>query len=326
MEGVVTTKEILPKPEFEIRKERSLEFIAQSIKDYEGVGDEEAVFMLALTLDHPEWEEEILKQIQQHKPHVHDVDKILEKLEANYSKWQPASRPTEDIRKWNEHLPEIKDRVDNLIAYFNPSADEVVKKVIIVPSDTLLPSKETGRSIHVGGTVVIMSHTENPDNFEHEFLHTIINPLTEKLAKSIPADMVIALASNKLKEEEGYGDNALSLLNEELIRTHNLIENGESVKTFADYKRFINSLDETSFNRILATDQKLKVRLKEMEIFSFKEFKRRLEEYYNKYLRNALREKIYHLYRKFDAEKAANPRIRFSEFLTREIETLLAGK
>ena len=106
------------------------------------------------------------------------------------------------------------------------SADEIAKKVVIIPSDRLLPSKETGQSFHIGDTTVIMSHTENPMNLEHEFLHGIINPITEELAGEIPQEKVVALASEKLKKGEEYGEHALSLLNEELIRTYNeFIEN-----------------------------------------------------------------------------------------------------
>ena len=228
MEGI-ETKENLPQPRLEIRQEKSLEFIAQSIHSYEDVGDEEAVFMLALTLEHPEWKDDILEQIKKHKPHVKDVGKILERLEKDYfsSGWQSQIQPNaEDAIWWTEHLPEAKMRITNLISYFRPSADEIAKKVVIIPSDRLLPSKETGQSFHIGDTTVIMSHTENPMNLEHEFLHGIINPITEELAGEIPQEKVVALASEKLKKGEEYGEHALSILNEDLIRTYNeFIEN-----------------------------------------------------------------------------------------------------
>ena len=67
----------------------------------------------------------------------------------------------------------------------------MVKKIIIVPSDKLLSSKDTGSSFHVGDTIVIMSHTENLENFEHEFLHGIINLMTEELAEEIPQEKLL---------------------------------------------------------------------------------------------------------------------------------------
>ena len=323
----VGKRENAPQPEFEIRREKSLEFISHSIKDYEDCGDEEAVFMLALTLDHPEWEQDILKQIQKHKPHVQKAKEILEKLKRNYSEWQPEGQPViEDAGWWAEHLPEKREQVANLIAYFNPSPEEVAKRIIVVPSDSLLPSKETGRSFHIGETVVIMSHTQNPDNFEHEFLHSVINPLTEKLAELIPEEKVIALASHVLKnkKEEDYGDNALSLLNEELIRTYNLIQTGESIKTFDDFARQVNLLDEEGFNRIVEMESRFQSRLKAMGISSFAEFKQRLKEYYDKYEKNELRELVYKLYQKFEVEKSKNPKIRFGDFFKKEAEKMFS--
>ncbi len=231
-------KEKLPQPQIEVRQEKSLEFVAKAIKDYEDVGDDEAVFMLALTLDHPEWKDSILEQIKQHKPHVRNVDKILERLKENYFSlsWQSQIQSNaEDTVWWNEHLLEVKTRIINLISYFRPSSNEVAKKVIIIPSDKLLESKDAGGSFHVGDTAIIMSHTKNLGNFEHEFLHGIINPITEEFAGGISEEKIIALASNKLKKEQGYGDHALSLLNEELIRTYNeFIENKKSIAVIID--------------------------------------------------------------------------------------------
>lgn len=316
----IATREILPKPQFEIRQEKSLEFIALTIKDYEDIGDDEAVFMLALTLDHPEWKDSILEQMKQHKPHVQNVEKILEKLRKNYSGWQSQSQPNaEDVMWWTEHLPETKTRIADLIAYFRPSSGEVAKKIIIVPSDKLLSSKDTGSSFHVGDTTVIMSHTENTENFEHEFLHGIINPMTEELAGKIPQEKVVALASSKLKVEEMYGDHSLSLLNEELIRTYNFIKFKRPIRTLANFTALVDSLSEDRFTELISTEPRTKERFATVGISSLADFKAKVEEYYNRYEKNELRERVYHLYERFNAEKVNNPSIKFKDFFAREI-------
>jgi hypothetical protein len=199
-----------------------------------------------------------------------------------------------------------------------------VKKITIVPSDKLLSSKDSGSSFHVDGATVIMSHTENLDNFEHEFLHSIINPLTEKISESIPEEKIINLASIKLKEEEMYGDNALSLLNEELIRTYNdLIKNKKNIRTFNDFEKMTNSLDNDSFNKIVKSESQIKTRFSSMNIASLEEFKLKIKEYYDKYEKNELREKVFQLYKKYDAEKSINQNIRFEDFLSKEIGPIL---
>lgn len=321
----LATKEKLPQPQLEVRQEKSLEFITQSIQDYEDVGDEEAVLMLTLTLDHPEWKDTILEQIKQHKPHVQNVEKILEKLKKNYfsSGWQSQIQPNaEDAIWWAEHLPETKAQIANLLTYFRPLPDEVVKKIIIVPSDKLLSSKNTGSSFHVGDAIVIMSHTENPENFEHEFLHGIINPLTEKFEGEIPQRKVVALASGKLKVEEMYGDHALSLLNEELIRTYNFIKLKRPIRTFDSFSALVDSLDENRFAELINTGPHTKAHFASIGISSLADFKAKVKEYYDLYEKNELRERVYRLYEKFNAEKSIHPEVKFKDFFAKAIKGL----
>jgi hypothetical protein len=319
------TKENLSLPKIEIRRENSIEFVAHTIQSYEDVGDEEAVFMLALILNHPEWKEEIFSQIKQYKPHIKNLKELFERIRSDYSGWKNTEDqdPSTNVAWWTKHMPEVRNRITNLISYFRPTDDTTASEVIIIPSDKLLSSKDTGRSFHVGHTTAIMSHTENLDNLEHEFLHGIINPLTEKLRLKIPEDKVVAMASNKLKHEEMYGDHALSLLNEELIRTYNdLIKTGKPIRTFTDFKNIVNSLDENRFAQLMNTEPSTKTRFSAMGIESLTDLKARIQEYYDRYEKNELRDKIYSLYEKFNEAKIANTQIRFEDFLTKEIENL----
>ena len=319
------TKENLPLLKIEIRRENSIEFVAHNIQFYEDTGDEEAVFMLALILDHPEWKEEIFRQVKQYKPHVKNPEELFERIKDDYSGWKNAEDqgPSADVAWWTKNMPEVRNRITNLISYFRPVNDTTTSEVIIIPSDNLLPSKDTGRAFHIGHTTAIMSHTENLDNLEHEFLHGIINPLTEKLRSKIPEDKVVAMASNKLKHEEMYGDHALSLLNEELIRTYNdLIKAGRPIRTFTDFKNVVNSLDENSFAQLMNTEPSTKTRFSAMGMESLTDLKARIQEYYDKYEKNELRDRIYRLYEKFNEAKITDPQVRFEDFLTKEIEQL----
>lgn len=319
-------KETPSMPQLEIKRENSLSFIAQSIQNYEDIGDEEAVLMLALILDHPEWKDEVFRQINQYKPHIQNTENIFKRISEDYSKSKQSidtELKTEDEIWWTEHLPEMENRIANLIFYFQPRENTIVSKVIIVPCNQLLPLKDTGRSFRVGNVAIIMSHTENPDNFEHEFLHSIINPMTARMKEKIPQEKVIALANNRHKGEGAYGNHALSLLNEELIRTYNdLIKKGESMQTFTDFENLFSSLDEGRFAKIVDSKSSTRARLKAMGISSLEDFKHQIREYYNRYEKNELREMIYRLYERFNAEKLAHPKTRFEDFLSKEIEGL----
>ena len=167
-----------------------------------------------------------------------------------------------------------------------------------------------------------MSHTENLENFEHEFLHGIINLMTEELAEEIPQEKVVALASSKLKVDEMYGDHSLSLLNEELIRTYDLIKSKSPIRTLANFTALVDSLSEDRFAELISAEPRTKERFTTVGISSLADFKVKVEEYYNRYEKNELRERVYCLYEKFNAEKSAHPKIRFKDFLAREIKGL----
>lgn len=218
--------------------------------------------MLALAAGHPEWEDELLKQVESHKSHVQNPQQLLKRIREDYaaSESTPEKLPeSPDTATWNERVPEIQARIKHLLTYFRPKQDEIARHLLIIPSDRLLRSKHSGQSFTVGDTVLVQSHTKNPsglDNIEHEFLHSIINPITERLATDIDGEKIVALARRSLKEEEQYGDHPLSLLNEELIRTYNeLVEKGKSPSIFLVVLKEMNC-EKKSFNCTKSLTQK----------------------------------------------------------------------
>jgi hypothetical protein len=169
-----------------------------------------------------------------------------------------------------------------------------------------------------------MAHTDNMENMEHEFLHGIINPITEKLAAKIPQEKVVALASHRLKVEQGYGDHALSLLNEEIIRTYNeCVETGKPPMTFEDFEKAVAAQSEDDFARSIKSPD-MQSRMATLGVASVAQFKERAREYYDPFVKNELREKVYPLYIRFNQERAQNPGLRFEDFLAAEIETALS--
>jgi len=75
----------------------------------------------------------------------------------------------------------------------------------------------------LSNAVIISSHIENPNNVEHEFMHSFINPIVEKFADQLTDDekqQIVNSSSRGLKVDQGYGEDWFSLLCESIIRTY----------------------------------------------------------------------------------------------------------
>jgi len=277
--------------------------------------------MLSLALDHPEWESALLEQVEKNKPHVENPEEVLARLRTSYREWVPneSSEEGNNALWWKENLPEVRKRVENLISYFRPREEDITRQLVIVPSDNLLPSTESGQSFHIAGTTIVISHTKNWENMEHKFLHGIVNPVTERLEGKIPKEKVIALASRELRERQEYGEHAESLLNEELIRTFNeSIETGKGISSFEDFKKAVDEKNDEALAGVL-NDSKMKERCAEVGISSVEDFRTHLQDYYDAFEKNELREKIYPLYRKFEVARTKEPTLRFEDFLDQNL-------
>ena len=221
--------EITPVPEIEVKRERGIELLAGFLAEQKEplVDNEEAMEWIALSYNHPEYKEEILNKIRKDKSFIKNPEELYERtinLLKEYDKNIPSLDVSDEIKKRKEMIPKYKEQIEKSIEYFRPEAKTSdIKNIEIIPCDKLLPKIETGKGIHIGDTSFIMSHTENPDNFDHEFLHGIINPITEKFADYFENEeqrkKIFGFIGNKLKN---YGDYPVSVLNEEIIQTYNI--------------------------------------------------------------------------------------------------------
>jgi hypothetical protein len=328
MEGCPSV-ESSPKHEVETGSEPGLVWAGKAMERFGDVGDEEAVFMLALTLGHPEWEGELLRQVKAYKPHIVDPEGLLGRIKADFESSGNESGQNESVLEssngWNEHIPEVEERLAEINAYFNPAEGEYPRRIVLVPSDTILSSANSGSSYHIGDTVVILAHSGNIDNVGHEFLHGIVNPMTEALQERLPEQRIVALASDKYKIDEGYGEHALSLLNEELIRTYNdVVRNGEALPSLEGFKSRLSEITDEDLAGILASDPGTSRRLEQMGIASLDELKSRAEEYFERYMKNELREKIFGLYREYDEQKRVLPDLKFKDFFAERVDQLFS--
>ena len=208
--------------------------ILKTIKDLHREGaDEETLYNLALTYQNQERAEKILEMATKYKPHIKNPQEIYRKFSAlleNFNEIFSASPlaekfATEIEQDKNERLQRLEEtgkRIELLIDFFKPDSKTTdVKKISFIPTDPLY-KKNFGRNFSAfPGEQIIISHIDNTDNQDHEFLHGIINPIVEKLSKQLTDEQkekIFNLAKAELKQD--YGEEYFSLLCEEFIRTY----------------------------------------------------------------------------------------------------------
>ncbi len=281
--------------------------------------DEETLFLLALTFHRPDRKEEAMKQIIRYKPHVKNPQRLRKILMECLSKVDLGTvKVSPEISKWKEKIPELKKRIKRVIDYFKPRPDtSPIDIIVLVPSNRMV-SKTSGKSFRFGRELLIMSHSENLDNVEHEFLHGLINPIIEKVRLSQEQKKrIVKLAGQKLKRD--YGEYPLSLLAEQFIRVYNdLIKKGRKPRKFKEFKQGLATLTEREFQKVKQSNGKLRKRLKEMEISSLEQLRKKAKEYYNRYLKDELEQRIFKLYLKYERMKRDD----FEGFLKENLKNL----
>ena|GEM_PF-590901 len=288
--------------------------ILKTIKEFyeEGV-DEETLYNLALTYQHPERAEKVLEMMAEYKPHVKNPQEVYQKvltLLENFDKTFSASPlaekfATEIKRDKNERLQRIEEtrkRIGSLIDFFKPDSKTTdVKKLSFVPTDPLY-KKNSGRAFSAfPGEQIIISHIDNIDNQDHEFLHGIVNPIVKKISQQLTDEQkekISQLASEKLKQD--YGDGHFSLLCEEFIRTYNdVLKKGEKLQTYEDFARKISGINEDQFQKFLAESRNFNARCSELGIATIEDFKNKSQEYFERFEKNPLRDLIFELYQEY---------------------------
>ena len=237
--------EVMPVPNIEIKRYPGIELLAGFLANQKQPnGDNKEVMeWIALIYTRPELKDEVFNKIKKDKSFIKDPENLYETTINSLKEYGENTSQLnldDEIRKREEMLPKYKERITKLIEYFRPNIKTSnIKNVEVIPCDGTLTKVDIGQSINLGDTIFIMSHTKNPDNFDHEFLHGIINPITEKFAEYFESDE----QKKKILEftnggKEGYGDYSVSILNEEIIETYNkYIKDGGRPSSFLDIKK-----------------------------------------------------------------------------------------
>jgi len=288
--------------------------IMKTIKEfYEKGVDEETLYNLALTYQHQERAEKVLEMAAKYKPHVENPQEVykkvlslLENFDQTFSTSPLAEKFATEIERDKkerlQRMEETRKRIESVIDFFKPDSKTTdIKKISFVPTDPLY-KKNSGRAFSAfPGEQIIISHIDNIDNQDHEFLHGIINPIVEKLSQQLTDEQkekISQLASEKLNQD--YGDGHFSLLCEEFIRTYNdVLKRGERPQSYDDFVQNISGITEDQFQKFLTESASLKTRCEELGINTIDDFKNKSQEYFEKFEKNPLRDLIFELYQEY---------------------------
>lgn len=270
------------------------------------------MYILALTYQHPERRDDAFKILADHKGYIEDPQIIqenlfltLKKFEESYKSSPLAEMINEAVEKdgkfCEQNLDKIESAVKESLDFFRPYSETAkIDKISLMPTDPLY-KKDSGAAFVFGNEVVIKNNVENPDNFNHEFLHGIINPIVEKLSARLSKEQkakIVQMASDNLKND--YGDGYLDLLSEELIRTYNnVFKKGERPLTFDDLSQRIGDINEEQFKKILTQNAKFKARCDELGLFTLDGFRISAKDYFDRFEKNQLRDLIFDLYSEY---------------------------
>jgi len=308
--------------------------IIKIIEDFHAQGvDEETLYNLALTYQHPERVKKVLEMVAKYKPHVKNPQEVhqkllalLESFDETFSTSPLAEKFAVEIeRDKSERLKELKEtrkRIENLIDFFKPDSKTTnIQKLSFVPTDPLY-RKNSGRSFSAfSSEQIIISHIDNVDNQDHEFLHGIINPIIERLSQQLTDEQkekISQLASEKLKQD--YGDGYFSLLSEEFVRTYNdIFKKGKKLQTYEDFAQKISGLNEEQFQKFLVQSKSLRLRCEKLGISIIEDFKNKSQEYFEQFEKNRLRDLIFEIYQEYNNRSDRN--INFEQFIQTEFST-----
>jgi hypothetical protein len=313
--------------------------IIETFRELKNSGvDEEAMYYYSLTYQRPERTSKVLEVIDKYKPHIKNAQEIHKKIliclkyiDSYFSNSPLIEKFTNEIGQDKEkrigNLEETEKMTTEIISFFKPDSQTTnIKKLIFVPTDPL-ENKFSGNAIpYFPEECLIFSNIENTLNQKHEFSHSIINPIIEKLEEKLTTEQkkkISKLASITLKEN--YGEGSFSLLCEEFINAYTKFVSAEKKPvTYEAFNNYILSLDEKQFQEIIIIEPRFKERLANLNIKSLKELKDKSQEYFNTYNKNDLIEVIFDFYQNYINRQDKNTN--FEQFVLENFPTFLEEK
>jgi len=289
--------------------------------DAKEIIDQEAFEIASLAFHRSDARNEIVEQLRRNKPHVGDPEQYIEKVFSILENISQVSVAPDS--SWEKRAEILRPRVEALLSYFNPSSDWYhIRKVVALPVDDFV-NVQGGRSFQRGSDWIVASHSQNPDNFDHEFLHSFMNQIVDHLASAIGQEKItqlVTMASGKLKED--YGEECPhSIFTEELIRTYNdyVKQKRNPQNVPQQFMEKIDTITQKQFQDALNDDERFVQNLKKLNINNFNEFKERAKEYFDKYEKDELRDILFDLYKNYEETRKRGDIEDFESFLIQNI-------
>ena len=313
-----------------------------ALKD--GDVDEESLYILSLTLDHPEREEAAIATLEKYKPWIQDPRGLHTRFMSVLRNFGASSAAgvlrtsfeedtNRDIKRREKRLSLTRERISKLIEFFQPDENTTpVTKIEILPTNFLYP-KNAGAGFHFGDTLVIMSNIDNDDNIDHEFLHCVINPIVEKLEATLTESQregILSRTSGRLREN--YGDHLYSVLCEEFIRTYNdwfkkgklpitksefMRELGHQKTRGRDLENFIEAVTEHGTRKIEFSTRLFG------GVHTMDEWRDELRKYFERYKQSDVQNMVYDAYKTYTQEREQNPQLNFEVFISEKFPRLV---
>ncbi len=294
------------------------------------ISNDEILFWFSLAANNPELEESVFEEIEKYKDFKKEEAKelfqefksVINEFKEKHSDIWHLLEPhlKEDLEKRKKSTEE-KEIIQDCLDYFKPKKETSdIQEVNYLPTNFLIKTTK-GSGFKAKNKGIIISHIDNSSSKRHEFLHFIINPITEKMNLS-PAQekKIVAMASRKLVIDQKYGEHPKSLLNESLIRVYcGLVEN-KPLMNLENFKKLVDKLDAEQFKKI---KREKKENFDKMGIKNLEDLKSKAEEYFEKNLKDELAEKVYQLYQNFNQEKQRNPNLTFEDYFLESYEKVL---
>lgn len=197
---------------------------------------------------------------------------------------------SDDATKREKRLPEIKKIVNDAIDFFKPQPSQI-KNVIYLPTNPLA-RKQSGSGLKLGKNFYINSEYGNRENEVHEFLHSIINPITEKIKLSADdEEKILKLCPDKLRDYQ-Y---ALSILTEEIIRTYKTGFTDGNKPNFENFKKLLLSKDKHELEKALI-EEKTRGESMALSVDELLNNDELIGKYYEKYSQDVLAERVWRLF------------------------------
>ncbi|MDD4289951.1 MAG: hypothetical protein PHH83_01590 [Patescibacteria group bacterium] len=252
-------------PKIEYRREPALELFSKLLKEEDkellelvNKNDRETLQWLTMTFDHPERNYSVFLNIKENKEHIDNPqdtrNKLFNILEKHKNDFLQDNNFESDISEYSE-------RMKKLIEYFKPiDLESRVQNVIKVYADNIVDNPQQCWAIKINKDAFMLSHSQNQDNFDHEFIHIFINPIVDKLSEQfseIDKEKLKKMIHPKLLEQ--YGGDFKSALCEVIIRVY-----GDDFKR--DEEKYAGKFTYELGNRVYTLYQKYSNQEKDKEV------------------------------------------------------------